>query len=81
VSLAFGWKFLDELEQPFGLRFYHVDADSGLILNGRSFALYGVFRHQEWQALGRAQRISSPSTSAIATTIRFEYGYGLSYSA
>jgi beta-galactosidase len=45
---------LDEVDQPFGLRFYRVDKDSGLILNGRPFALYGVCRHQEWEGLGPA---------------------------
>ncbi|HEX9974975.1 MAG TPA: glycoside hydrolase family 2 TIM barrel-domain containing protein [bacterium] len=45
---------LDEVEQPFGLRFYRVDSDSGLILNGRAYPLYGVCRHQEWEGLGPA---------------------------
>ncbi|MDZ7288734.1 MAG: glycoside hydrolase family 2 protein [candidate division KSB1 bacterium] len=45
---------LDEVEQPFGLRFYRVDRDSGLVLNGRAYPLYGVSRHQEWEGLGPA---------------------------
>ncbi len=45
---------LDEVDQPFGLRFFHVDRDSGLILNGRPYSLYGVSRHQEWEGLGPA---------------------------
>jgi beta-galactosidase len=45
---------LDEVEQPFGLRFYRVDRDSGLVLNGRAYPLYGVCRHQEWEGLGPA---------------------------
>lgn len=45
---------LDEVEQPFGLRFYHVNKDSGLVLNGRAYPLYGVCRHQEWEGLGPA---------------------------
>jgi hypothetical protein len=45
---------LDEVEQPFGLRFYRVHPDSGLILNGQPFPLYGVSRHQEWEGLGPA---------------------------
>lgn len=47
-------RLLDQVEEPFGLRFYWVDKDSGLILNGRSYPLYGVSRHQEWEGLGSA---------------------------
>jgi hypothetical protein len=45
---------LDKVEQPFGLRYYRVDKDSGLILNGKMYSLYGVSRHQEWEGLGPA---------------------------
>jgi hypothetical protein len=45
---------LDELMQPIGLRYFKVDQDSGLILNGKPYDLYGVCRHQEWQGLGPA---------------------------
>ncbi len=45
---------LDEVDQAIGLRFYRVDRDSGLVLNGRAYPLYGVSRHQEWQGLGPA---------------------------
>ena len=45
---------IDRLEQPFGLRYFTVDRDSGLILNGRPYHVYGVCRHQEWQGLGPA---------------------------
>ncbi len=45
---------IDELEQPLGLRYYSVDRDSGLILNGRPYNLYGVCRHQEWEGKGPA---------------------------
>jgi len=47
-------RVLDEVDQPFGLRFFHVSRDSGLILNGRAYPLYGVSRHQEWEGLGPA---------------------------
>jgi hypothetical protein len=45
---------VDQLEQPLGLRYYKVDRDSGLILNGKQFSLHGVCRHQEWEGLGPA---------------------------
>jgi len=45
---------LDRVEQPLGLRFFEVDADKGLILNGWPYHLYGVCRHQEWPGLGPA---------------------------
>lgn len=45
---------LDEIEQPFGLRYFKVDKDEGLILNGKPYSLYGVCRHQEWEGIGPA---------------------------
>lgn len=45
---------LDAVEQPLGLRFFEVDRDKGLILNGKHYDLYGVCRHQEWEGLGPA---------------------------
>jgi hypothetical protein len=47
-------RVLDRLDQPLGLRYFRVDRDSGLILNGRPYPLYGVCRHQEWEGLGPA---------------------------
>ncbi|MCJ7776964.1 MAG: glycoside hydrolase family 2 protein, partial [Sedimentisphaerales bacterium] len=45
---------IDELDQPMGLRFFEVDRDKGLILNGQLYHLHGVCRHQEWEGLGSA---------------------------
>jgi beta-galactosidase len=45
---------VDELDQPMGLRFFEVDRDKGLILNGQPYHLYGVCRHQEWEGPGSA---------------------------
>lgn len=45
---------LDKLEQPLGLRYFKVDRDSGLLLNGKPYPLYGVCRHQEWKGMGPA---------------------------
>jgi hypothetical protein len=45
---------IDEMDQPMGLRFFEVDRDKGLILNGKPYHLHGVCRHQEWEGLGPA---------------------------
>jgi hypothetical protein len=45
---------LDETEQQFGIRYFEVDRQKGLILNGQPYPLYGVCRHQEWEGLGSA---------------------------
>jgi beta-galactosidase len=47
-------KKLDEVEQLLGIRFFNVDKENGLILNGRPYPLYGVTRHQEWEGVGSA---------------------------
>jgi hypothetical protein len=45
---------LDAVEQPLGLRYFEVNRDKGLILNGKPYHLYGVCRHQEWEGFGSA---------------------------
>jgi beta-galactosidase len=45
---------IDEIDQSMGLRFFEVDRNKGLILNGQPYSLYGVCRHQEWQGFGSA---------------------------
>ncbi len=45
---------IDEIDQPLGLRFFEVDGNKGLILNGTPYHLHGVCRHQEWEGLGSA---------------------------
>ncbi|MGD0573485.1 MAG: glycoside hydrolase family 2 TIM barrel-domain containing protein [Sedimentisphaerales bacterium] len=45
---------IDEIDQPLGLRFYEVDGNKGLILNGQPYHLHGVCRHQEWEGFGSA---------------------------
>ncbi len=59
VELRAGDKVLDAVRQPLGLRWFHVDADKGLSLNGRHLDLHGVSRHQDrpdrgW-AVGRTE--------------------------
>ncbi|MCM2677449.1 glycoside hydrolase family 2 protein [Alkalicoccobacillus plakortidis] len=45
---------VDELSVPFGLRYFHVDPDSGFYLNGHSHRLNGVSRHQDRKDKGWA---------------------------
>jgi beta-galactosidase len=45
---------LDRVEQPLGLRFYSVDPDRGFFLNGQSYPLHGVDRHQDYMNKGWA---------------------------
>lgn len=46
VSLMEQGTAIDRLEIPFGVRSFHVDPDQGFFLNGRSYPLRGVSRHQ-----------------------------------
>ncbi len=44
----------DTVSTPFGVRFFHVDPQRGFFLNGRSYPLHGVSRHQDWKGIGNA---------------------------
>jgi hypothetical protein len=45
---------VDIVEQPLGLRYYHVDPDTGFYLNGRHYDLHGVAIHEDREDKGRA---------------------------
>jgi len=45
---------LDEVSDRFGCREYYVDAKKGFFLNGRSYPLHGVSRHQDRLGVGNA---------------------------
>ena len=45
---------VDEISTHFGVRTFHVDPQKGFFLNGRSYPLRGVCRHQDWRGLGNA---------------------------
>ncbi|HVU09558.1 MAG TPA: glycoside hydrolase family 2 TIM barrel-domain containing protein [Verrucomicrobiae bacterium] len=47
VELRTTNEVVDSVEQPLGLRFYRVDPDKGFFLNGKSYPLHGVDRHQD----------------------------------
>ncbi len=45
---------VDEVRSAFGVRSFHVDPQKGFFLNGRSYPLRGVSRHQDRKGLGNA---------------------------
>lgn len=47
-------KQVDTVQCRFGVRSFFVDAEKGFFLNGRSYPLRGVTRHQDWKGLGNA---------------------------
>ena len=47
-------EIVDEVRTRFGVRSFHVDPEKGFFLNGRSYPLRGVSRHQDWKGLGNA---------------------------
>ena len=54
VELMDGDKVLDTVSTRFGLRTYYIDPDKGFFLNGESYPLYGVARHQDRLGMGNA---------------------------
>ena len=44
----------DFVSSSFGVRSFHVDPQKGFFLNGRSYPLRGVCRHQDWKGIGNA---------------------------
>ena len=54
VSLMDGETVLDSVSSRFGCRRYRIDPEEGFILNGESYPLRGVSRHQDRIGLGNA---------------------------
>ncbi len=57
VELLYGGKVIDEIGGTLGalgLRYYSVDANEGFFLNGESYPLHGVNRHQDRPGKGWA---------------------------
>ncbi|WP_316745949.1 glycoside hydrolase family 2 protein [Pedobacter gandavensis] len=54
VSLFQDGKIIDQVSQPLGFRYYHVDPDKGFFLNGKYLDLYGAGRHEDWSGKGSA---------------------------
>ncbi len=44
----------DRVSCNFGCRSFRIDAEHGFFLNGKSYPLRGVCRHQDWRDLGNA---------------------------
>ena len=45
---------VDMVSAKFGVRTFYVDPQKGFFLNGRSYPLRGVCRHQDWKGIGNA---------------------------
>ena len=56
VSLWRNGHEVDRVEQPLGLRYYHIGPGRGFFLNGRHLPLRGVCRHQDRSEVGNALR-------------------------
>ncbi|WP_455501244.1 glycoside hydrolase family 2 protein [Gemmiger sp.] len=54
VRLVLNGEVQDEVKQRFGVRSFSVDPKKGFFLNGRSYPLHGVSRHQDRKGLGNA---------------------------
>ncbi|MDD7351080.1 MAG: glycoside hydrolase family 2 TIM barrel-domain containing protein [Clostridia bacterium] len=47
-------KTLDEISTRFGIRSFRIDPEQGFFLNGKSYPLHGVSRHQDRLGVGNA---------------------------
>ena len=54
ATLTVAGRVVDRVSTRFGVRYYHVDPQRGFFLNGRSYPLRGVCRHQDWRGIGNA---------------------------
>lgn len=59
---------IDEVTIPCGIRTFFVDADKGFFLNGASYPLRGVARHQDFKGIGNA--VSEAQMDADMALIR-----------
>ena len=54
AELVVDGEVVDAVSCNFGARYFHVDPQKGFFLNGRSYPLRGVCRHQDWKGIGNA---------------------------
>ena len=54
AELLSGGIAVDEIQTHFGCRTFHFDNEKGFFLNGRSYPLRGVSRHQDRRGVGNA---------------------------
>lgn len=58
ITLWDGTAQLDDAAAEVGFRFFHVDPEKGFFLNGESYPLRGVSRHQDREGKGNALTIA-----------------------
>ena len=79
ASLMADGKAVDEISCNVGIRTFKVDPQKGFFLNGRSYPLRGVCRHQDWKGIGNALSRSHHDTDMAmireigANTIRLAH--------
>lgn len=54
AQLTVAGEVVDEISCQCGVRTFHFDPKKGFFLNGRSYPLHGVSRHQDWKDIGNA---------------------------
>ena len=54
AKLVKNGEVVDEISNRFGCREFHIDPEKGFFLNGRSYPLRGVSRHQDLKGKGSA---------------------------
>ena len=54
ATLTVDGSVVDRISTRFGARSFRVDSNKGFFLNGRSYPLRGVCRHQDWKGIGNA---------------------------
>ncbi len=54
ATLVVEGREVDQVSTRFGVRTFSVDPEKGFFLNGRSYPLHGVSRHQDWKGIGNA---------------------------
>jgi len=54
ATLSVDGREVDKVSTVFGVRTFYVDPEKGFFLNGRSYPLRGVCRHQDYKVIGNA---------------------------
>ena len=54
AELTVDGEVVDQVSVRFGVRSFHIDSNKGFFLNGKSYPLRGVCRHQDWKGIGNA---------------------------
>jgi beta-galactosidase len=54
IAVMLNGRMVDQYEQPFGIRYFEMDADKGFSLNGKPLKILGVCNHHDLGCLGAA---------------------------